>query len=107
MGSDKIKKVKKALVNIIPRSYHYEAPDKAKTPYAVWYEERQDSLNADDKAAETTIDGVVHYFTKKEYDDIPDELFEAFTAADICIALNSIQYEEDTKIIHYEWTWEL
>ena len=31
----------------------------------------------------------------------------ALDAAGIAWYLNSIQYEEDTGLIHYEWVWEV
>ena len=104
---ENLEKVKNTLLSVVKKSYHFTAPDKVSTPYAVWYEEGRNVVYEDNRAGEASEYGVIHYFTKKEYDAVPDELFEAFTVADICIKLNSIQYEEDTGIIHYEWVWEL
>ena len=105
--NEKIQKVKEVLTGIVKRSYHFTAPDKPKAPYAVWHEEGQNVMYADNKAVEHAESGVIQYFTKEEYSAVSDEIFEAFTNADICIRLNSIQYEEDTGLIHYEWEWEL
>ena len=40
-------------------------------------------------------------------DETVDKIQAALTAACILFYLNSVQYEDDTELIHYEWVWEV
>ena len=95
-----------ALLEVIPDVFHYEAwakPDK----YIVWAEDNEaDSLNANNHKDEQVIEGTIDYFTKTEYDPNIKLIQQKLNTLDLSWRLNSIQYEEKTGYIHYEWVFE-
>ena len=56
---------------------------------------------------EQAITGTIDYFTKTEYDPAFTAIQAALTTLGISYRLNSVQYEVDTKYLHYEWVWEM
>lgn len=103
----KINKVRDALLTVSDNVGHYEALNKT-DQYIVWAEDGEgDSLQTDNKKKAYVIQGTVDYFTKTEDDSTVVEIEKALNEADISFALNSVQYEEETSYIHYEWVWEV
>ena len=45
----------------------------------------------------------IDYFTRTEFDANVDRIQEALNAAGIGYRINSVQYEDTTNLIHYEW----
>lgn len=87
--------------------YHFEAR-KEKGNYIVWAEDGEGSSgHADGQKTTQVIQGTIDYYTKTEFDPIFDLIQEKLNSADIAWRLNSIQYEQDTGYIHYEWVWEV
>ena len=103
----KLSDLRDALLEVIPDVFHYEAkgkPDK----YIVWAEDNEvSSLNADNKKDEQVIEGTIDYFTKTEYDDNVVLIQQKLNSIDVSWRLSSIQHEQDTGYIHYEWIFEL
>lgn len=85
--------------------YHYWRPAKVKSEYGVWAEDgEQDSFNGDNIKLEQQIHGTVDYFTLKEFNPVLDEIQEALqNVAPGAWSLLSVQYEDETNLIHYEW----
>ena len=103
----KIKVVRDALVPIGPKVYHYYA-DSPQGNYIVWTEDNQgEVLHGDGGLEEQGIQGTIDYFTQDEYDETADKIQEALLKAKIPFAITSIQEEESTGYIHYEWVWEV
>ena len=98
-----LEKVMNACLSVTENCGHYEAIDKSDR-YCVWAEDGEYAdLIADNYKAGQTIEGTVDYFTKNE-DDPNIEAFQlAFNRARIGWRLNSVQYEDETQFIHYEW----
>lgn len=103
----KLSDLRDLLLEVTPNVYHYSAwaqPDK----YIVWAEDGEaDASYADDQKIEQVLQGTIDYFTKTEYDPNFTLIQEKLNSADLTWRLNSIQHEEDTGYIHYEWVWEL
>lgn len=102
MGLDRIKA---ALLTVGVPVDHYEAaqrPDK----YIVWAEDGANALHADGRLAELAWTGTVDYFTKTEDDPNVELIWQALESVCAC-ALNSVQYEDGTNYIHYEFTFEV
>lgn len=96
-----------ALMTVGVPVYHLEAHEQT-DQYIVYAEDGQaDSLWADGKMQEQAIQGTVDYFTRKEFDKNVKKIQKAFNDAGISWRLNSIQYEDDTRLTHYEWVWEI
>lgn len=75
-------------------------------PYLVWQETNEgDSFRANLYDREQAIEGTLDYFTQTEYDENIDTIQEVLNDLMITWNLESVQYEEDTRIIHYEWRW--
>ena len=95
------------LLTVTSDVFHYHAhkkPDK----YIVWAEDGQgDSVFADEKMEDRALQGTIDYFTKTEFDPNVELIQIKLTEAEISWRLNSVQHEEDTGYIHYEWIWEL
>jgi len=99
--------VETALLTVgVPVSHYFAA--KQPDQYIVWAEDSQgDSLYADGRMQEQVIQGTIDYFTKTENDTNVQKIQDALNDAEISFRLNSIQYEDDTKYIHYEWVFEV
>ena len=77
--------------------------------YIIWAEDgEQNSFNAANHKVRQGLTGTVDFFTLEEYDAIIDEIQDTLEGIEgLSWNLNSVQYEEDTKFIHYEWMFAL
>lgn len=74
--------------------------------YGVYAEDGANDLNADDIHAEKVMQGTVDYFTRDD-SGAPQTTIEAALEGVCAWYLNSVQFEEDTGYIHYEWVFEI
>ena len=87
--------------------FHYWRP-QLKAPFCVWAEDGEyDALNADDRKKEQGVSGYVDYYTKVEYDPALDVIQDTLNSFSFPFgwSLYSVQYEDETNLIHYQWTW--
>lgn len=103
----KIQIIPQALLTVSQNVGHYETmgkPDK----YLVWAEDSEgSSVEGDNKKENQSIQGTIDYFTTEEFDPDVERIQKALTENEISFYLNSVQYEEETGLIHYEWVWEI
>ena len=86
---------------------HYEAL-KQDDRYIIWAEDGSGSrLGADNAVEYQSITGTIDLYTSMESDPYVEQIQSALKAAKICYYLNAVQYEDDTKLIHYEWVFEV
>ena len=87
---------------------HFGWNGKLDGDYGVFAEDGSNPMLGDNVHAERMIEGTVDYFT---HDDsgIPQVLIEqALNGVDnLAWYVNSIQYEDDTGYIHYEWVFQV
>lgn len=100
----------KQLHDAMPVKMHHYGAHQPKVPYGVWAEDADVSPSADNVNSTRILSGTTDYFTKTEAeaDANVDAIEATFAGASAWIAaqLSSIQYEDDTGLLHYEWTWE-
>ena len=101
----KAEKISTALTGITGLScYHLFKPASVKAPYAVWQEDSEGkSFYANNNKAEQVLEATIDYYTKTEFDTMVDSIQDALNEAEFSWILNSFQYEDETKLIHYEW----
>ena len=75
--------------------------------YGVINLDNQLALDADaDPVSEKMLTGFVDVFVKKPKDlSTVSDVESALKRLGIYFALNSVQFEDDTGYVHYEWTW--
>lgn len=87
------------------RVHHYFRPT-GEVPSVVWQEQGEDnSFHSGNHKTEQAIRGTVDYFTQTEFDATADTIQETLDAIGAAWTLESVQYETDTKLIHFEWSW--
>ena len=98
--------VKDALLTIGVPVSRYTAFEQS-NKYIVWAEDNQaDAIWADGEMQSQAIEGTIDYFTKTENDPNVKKIQDALNG--VCSwRLNSVQYEDDTRYIHYEWIFEV
>ena len=95
-----------ALLAATTKVYHFAPPESVTGPYIVWAEDGQaNASHGNNQMTVQVLTGTVDYFTKTEFDPNFDAIQAALNALKIAWRLNSIQYEEATKFLHYEWVW--
>lgn len=90
--------------------YHYWRPrPDGVNQYIIWAEDQEaNSLEADNQKQEQGIHGTIDLFTVYEFDSLVDSIQESLNALEnLSWRLNSVQYEEETGLIHHEWEWYL
>ena len=98
-----LQQVADALTTVTDNVGHYTAWDDTDR-YIVWAEDGESAqLVADNYKPGQTIEGTIDYFTKSEDDENIAKIPQALNHAGIWWYLNSVQYEDDTRFIHYEW----
>lgn len=101
----KLQQLGVAFAGITENCYHYYRAKKA-LPCLVWAESgEEESFHSDNQKSEQRIVGTVDLFTKTEFDPIADSVQETLEDLGATWALNSVQYEEETNLIHMEWSW--
>ena len=80
-------------------------------PFLVWSERGEDgyeSLHTDGHKTEQVITGLVDYYTRTEFDSIVDDIQTILDDADrVAWELDDVQYEDETGLSHYTWSWRL
>ena len=105
----KLIKIKDALVSVNGlKVYHYWRP-RLEAPFCVWQEDGEGtSVWSGNHLSEQVITGTIDYFTKTEFDPMIDNIQQALNNAEnVGWELNSIQYENETNLIHYEWNFQV
>lgn len=86
---------------------HYAWSHAPAGDYGVYAEDSSNDLNADDGHAEKALEGTLDYFTRDD-SGTPQATIEAvLEGLNVPWYLNTIQYEDDTGYIHYEWVFEV
>lgn len=99
--------IKKLLLDLTPRVYHYAAEANTAPPYIVWQEDGANDLEAGNKHIERAYTGTIDLYTLEDGDPLMESIPKLLDhSGEISWYLNSIQYETDTELIHYEWVWE-
>lgn len=75
--------------------------------YFVWQEDGSNDLVADGVHADGAMTGSTDLFTRMEFDPWVQAFQASMDALGISWELNSVQYEEDTSLYHWEWIWEV
>ena len=102
-----LNRVKDALLTVSNNVYHYTAHNQT-DKYIVWAEDNESRcVQSDNRKTQQAIEGTIDYFTKDEGDMSVDAIQAALDEAEISYALNSVQYEDETGYIHYEWLFEV
>lgn len=102
-----LESVKAALLTVTNAVYHYEADHKPDR-YIVWAEDGSGTdLSSNNKKQIQVVQGTIHLYTKQEFDPFVEQIQSALTEFGICWTLNSVQYEDEVKFIHYEWVFEV
>ena len=100
-------KIKEALLRVDVEVFHYYALHPSDR-YVVWAEDGEGTeLAADNRKIGQVLSGTIDFFTKTEQDPAREEIQRALGDAEISYSLNSVQYEEETGYIHYEWRCEV
>lgn len=90
------------------RVYHYYHPADIDAPWIVWAEDGEsESFNSNNKKSEQYVHGTIDCYTLEEFDPLLDEIQDVLTEAEIEWSLLSVQYEDITNLIHYEWEFNL
>lgn len=80
-------------------------------PFMVWSETGEDgyaSLHTGNHKTEQVITGTVDYYTRTEFDSIVDAIQTILDDADrVAWELDAVQYEDETGLLHYTWSWRL
>ena len=104
---DKLRKVRDALLTVTSDVSHYFAAKKT-DQYIVWMETGEaSSFRANNRKQEQAIEGKIDYFTRTDFDHNVESIQNALQEAEISYVLESVQYEDDTGYIHYEWKFEV
>lgn len=105
----KIVKIKDALTSIENlKVYHYWRP-RLQAPFCVWAEDSEgNSIHTNNHKSEQVIRGTIDYFTRDEFDEMVENIQNALnTTEDVGWQLLSVQFEDETNLIHYEWEFEV
>ena len=103
----KLRQMGEAFATVTKNAYHYFRPVTS-FPALIWAESGEaDSFRADNRKSCQTIQGTVDLFTKTEFDPLLDDVQTALEGLGVAWYLSSVQYEDETNAIHYEWTWEV
>ena len=82
--------------------------DKApKGDYGVWGEDSAQHFFADGRLEMQTTQGTIDLFTRNPSGNGKDAIQSILNDLGVAWHLNSVQYESDTRYVHYEWVFEV
>lgn len=64
------------------------------------------ALTGDNTHAEDLLEGTIDLYTRVLRADAFNAISAKLRTLDLAYRLNSVQYESDTRLLHYEWVWQ-
>ena len=106
---ERISPIGRALATTGVKTFHYWRANIKESRYIIWAEDDEyASLDADNRKIRQGIHGTIDLYTKKEFDPVADQIQEILQGINNCgWRLNSVQFEQETKLIHREWEFNL
>lgn len=102
-----LRKVGTDFAAVTPNCYHYWRP-KMQPPFLVWQEDGEgEDFHANNRKAERQISCSASYYTQTEYDPALDRIEGLLEVYSSGWQLASVTYEEETALIHYEWSFSV
>lgn len=102
---NKLRQMGEAFAAVTPKCFHYWRPVK-EVPCLIWAESgEENSFHSNNHKSEQNIVGTVDLFTKTEFDSLADDVQNTLEEMGVTWMLESVQYEEETNLIHMEWSW--
>ena len=96
------------LTDITQNTHHYAAPPNTQPPYIVWQEFDQDEImDADGEQDVYSVSGTIDIFSLAEKEPLVKQVRESLNGSEVGFYLKSVQYEEDTGLIHWEFEFSL
>ena len=96
------------LLGLTDKVYHFEAPENAAPPYIVWQEIGQgEILSGDDSQDAYAATGTIDIFSRNEKEPLVSSVYRALNDACISFYKKSVQYEQDTRLIHTEYEFDV
>lgn len=84
---------------------HYAWASAPSGTYGTYAEDSSNRLTCDNRTAESAMVVYVNLFTKDDSDE-PRMTVESAIDGKFAWYLNTVQFEDDTGLIHYEWVIE-
>lgn len=100
---ESLKQLISDLLELTQAVYHDDAAPDHPNQYIVWSIDGGENLYADQTAAETSLEISVDLFTADEFDPLADQVQAVFSQNQVAWYINSVQYERDTGLTHWEW----
>ncbi len=98
--------VKNALLSCTDNVYNYTARGNQAVPYVVYGNDGENVFHAGDRRAERADHGTVDLYVKTSADPLVRAIPAALDEAGVAVSLNTVQYEEEAALLHYEWIYE-
>lgn len=98
--------LKEILTKLTDSVYLYTAPLRKPIPYIVFGADGANDLSAENHHSEKADQGYIDLYTKSQTDSLISSVPQALDENEISYYLNSVQYEDETGLLHYEWIWE-
>lgn len=96
------------LINALAETgYQFEHHGWSKAPdgdYGEFSEESGADLEADGRHIERGTNGYINFYTRDDSEEPRRKIEAALNSINIPWGLNTVQYENDTGYIHYEWS---
>lgn len=106
---DKLKKLYTTLAEALDCEVsHYEA--STAIPRCIWTEDGESAelgFTADNRKQEQGISGIIDFYTQTEFDPLVDDIQEILDMTYAAWHLEKVQFEDETRLIHYQWQWEV
>lgn len=99
--------VKELLSKLTDSLYLYTASGNAKPPYIVYGVDGANDLTAGNVHSERADQGFVDLYTKSPSDALINGIIGKLEEGGVSYYLNSVQYEDETGLLHYEWIFEV
>lgn len=99
--------IKDLLKVLTTNLFLYTAPANQTLPYVVYGVDGANDLSGENIHTEKADQGYIDLYTKSPSDSLITGIPSALEAGGVSYYLNSVQFEDETSTLHYEWIWEV
>lgn len=98
-------KIVQAHTAVTEKVSHFRQMQESR--YMVWQEAGRNDFEAGNRHVEKAWTGTTDIFTTIEFDPWIDALENQFDALGIAYQLENVDYDDETDVMHYEYSWEV